>query len=224
MSSRHLFSSLALRPSAQLFRAEQVRCLHTPKLAVPRPIPRPIPIVPDPPTFLRLIGRDLTQYADKFPTWEALFSLTSPQLKEMGVEPARTRRYLLDWLRRYREGKFGPGGDFKHIQDGKAILAIHHDIKTDRKKVVNIPPGGTVPEELSEADRVRDYRVHGAKRISGPYATPAGNGIAQVNIVDGMWEIRQGQKVDGGERRRPEFRFKKRIADRKAQKEAEMAQ
>lgn len=222
MSSRHLFSSLALRPSAQLFRAKQVRCLHTPKLAVPRPIPRPIPIVPDPASFLRIIGRDLSQYADKFPSWEALFSLTSPQLKEMGVEPARTRRYLLDWLRRYREGKLGPGGDFKHVEDNKAILAIHHDIRKDKKKIVNIPQGGTVPEVLSDGDIVQSYRVRGARRISGPYATPTGDGTSQVNIVEGMWEIRRGQKVDGGERRQAEVRFKRGVAERRAAREAAM--
>lgn len=219
--SRHLFTSLALRPSARLFRAEQVRCLHSPKQAVPRPVPSPIPITPDPAAFLRIIGRNLSQYADKFPTWEALFSLTSPQLKELGVEPARSRRYLLDWLRRYREGKLGPGGDFKHVQDGKALLAIHHDLKTDKKTVINIPQGGEAADVLGNG-RVKGYRVRGAKRISGPYATPAGDGISHVNIVEGMWEFRQGQKVDGGERRRAEVRFKKRVAERKASREAAM--
>ena len=222
MSSKRLLSSLVLRPRAQLFRAEQVRCLHSPKQAVPRPIPPPLPITPDPEAFLRIIGRNLVQYADKFPTWEALFSLTSPQLKEIGIEPARTRRYLLDWLRRYREGKFGIGSDFTHVQDGKALLGIHHDIATDKKTVVNIPPGGTVPKDLPEVGGVQNYKVRGAKRITGPYATPAGDGISQVNIVEGMWEHRQGQKVDGGERRRAEVRFKKRVAERKAAREAAM--
>lgn len=220
MSSRHLFSSFAFRPSALLFRSEQVRFLHTPKLAIPRPIPPPIPIIPDQASFLRIIGRNLSEHADKFPTWEALFTLTSPQLKEIGIEPARTRRYLLDWLRRYREGKFGPGGDFKHVQDGKAMLAIHHDIATDKKTVVNIPEGETVPKDIPPGGAVKNYKVRGAKRISGPYAKPAGDGISQVEVVEGMWEIRQGEKVDGGERRKAEVRFKRRVAERKAAREA----
>lgn len=219
MSSRHLFASVAFRPSAQVFRAEQVRCLHSPKLATPRPVPAPIPIVPDPASFLRIIGRNLSEHADKFPTWEALFTLTSPQLKEAGVEPAQTRRYLLDWLRRYREGKFGPGGDFKHVQDGKAVLAIHHNLATDRKTVVNIPEGGAVPKDLSSGAGVQNYKVRGAKRISGPYAKPSGDGISKVDVVEGMWEFRKGQKVDGGERRRAEVRFKRRVAERKAARE-----
>ncbi|KAL2110867.1 hypothetical protein VUR80DRAFT_591 [Thermomyces stellatus] len=220
MSSGRLFSSIGLRPSALFFRSEQVRCLHSPKLATPRPVPPPIPITPDPASFLRIIGRNLSEHADKFPTWESLFTFTSPQLKEIGIEPARTRRYLLNWLRRYREGKFGPGGDFKHVQDGKAILAIHHDLVTDKKTVVNIPPGGTVPKDLPPEGGLKDYKVRGAKRISGPYAKPAGDGISQVDIVEGMWEFRRGQKVDGGERRRAEVRFKRRVAERKAAREA----
>ncbi|CAI4210487.1 unnamed protein product [Parascedosporium putredinis] len=183
---------------------KQTRCLHSSKLTVPRPVPPPIPIVPDPESFLRIIGRNLSQYSDKFPTWEALFTLTSPELKEIGVEPARSRRYLLQWLRRYREGKFGPGGDFQHVQDGKAILSVLHDLKTDKKKVVNVPAGGDAP---------------GANKISGPYATPIGNGKSQVTVTEGMWEFRQGQKVDGGERRKAEVRFKRRVAERKAARE-----
>lgn len=220
MSSRHLLSSLALRPRAQLFRADNSRCLHSSKLATPRAIPAPIPIVPDPESFLRIIGRDLSQYADKFPTWESMFTLTSPELKELGVEPARTRRYLLQWLKRYREGKFGPGGDFKHVQDGKALLGIHHDLKTDKKTVVNVP-AGTAPTDVpaEEAAWVKDYKVRGAKKISGPYATPASNGMSQVAIVEGMWEFRQGVKVDGGERRKAEVRFRKRVAERRAARE-----
>lgn len=218
MSSKHIFSSL-FRPSALLFRADQARCLHTSRLSTPRPIPAPIPIVPDTESFLRIIGRSLGQYADKFPSWEALFSLTSPQLKELGVEPARSRRYLLHWLKRYREGRLGPGGDFKHVQDGKALLGIHHDLKTDKKTVVNLPPGGAVPKVFQGG--VRDYRVKGAKRISGPYATPSGDGVSQVSIVEGMWELRQGQKVDGGERRKAMVRFNRRVAERRAQREAD---
>ncbi|PKS10727.1 hypothetical protein jhhlp_002484 [Lomentospora prolificans] len=223
MRPRLFFSTLGFfRPRAQLLLpGEQSRCLHSSKMSVPRPIPSPIPIVPDPQSFLRIIGRSLSQYSDKFPSWDALFTLTSPQLKEIGIEPARTRRYLLHWLRRYREGKFGPGGDFKHVQDGKAILSIRHDLKTDKKTVVNIPidAGESETSGGQQGAKVQGYRVKGANKISGPYATPIGNGKSQVTIVEGMWEFRQGQKVDGGERRKAEVRFKRRVAERKAARE-----
>ncbi|SPO00717.1 uncharacterized protein DNG_03465 [Cephalotrichum gorgonifer] len=223
MASKRLLPSLSpVWANAQPLRVAHTRCLHTSRLSQPRPVPPPIPITPDPESFLRIIGRDLVQYADKFPTWDSLFTLTSVQLKDLGVEPARSRRYLLNWLKRYREGRLGPGGDFKHVQDGQALLGIYHDLKTDKKTVVNVPAGAT-PAEIPAEERakVKDYLVRGAKRISGPYATPTSDGMSKVTIVEGMWEDRLGQKVDGGERRQAEVRFKRRVAERRAAREAE---
>ncbi|KAL9096103.1 MAG: hypothetical protein Q9165_001626 [Trypethelium subeluteriae] len=98
------------------------RCLHsgTPR----RSIPEPTPFCPDPTTFLTLIGRQLSQHASKIPTWEALFSLSSSQLRELGIEPARTRRYLLRWREKFLNGEFGVGGDFQQVQDGVGELRI----------------------------------------------------------------------------------------------------
>jgi len=67
-----------------------------------RPTPPPTPAVPDIPTFLQKIGRDCPQHAPKFQTWEQLFDLSSDQLKTLGVEPARTRRYIIRWREKYR--------------------------------------------------------------------------------------------------------------------------
>ncbi|KAI9668311.1 MAG: hypothetical protein M1821_001131 [Bathelium mastoideum] len=108
--------------------SSSTRCLHssTPR----RPIPQPTPFCPDPATFLTLIGRQLAQHAAKIPTWEALFSLSSPQLRALGIEPARSRRYLLRWRERFRHGAFGPGGDLQQVANGVAEL-----------KVVEVPVG-----------------------------------------------------------------------------------
>ncbi|KKA28357.1 hypothetical protein TD95_000196 [Thielaviopsis punctulata] len=218
-----LFTTAATRATPILRTpAISVRHLHPSKTHTPRPIPAPIPLIPDVPTFLRVIGRDLVQYADKFPSWEALFTLSSEQLRELGVEPARSRKYLLQWLQRYRNGLLGPGGDFRYVQDGKATLVVDHDLATDVKKVVNVPYGKTVAEVTAdEKARVRGYSVKGARTISGAYALPTGPATATVTVQDRMWEFRRGQKVDGGERRKTEIRFKKRIAERKARREAE---
>ncbi|KAK4104907.1 hypothetical protein N658DRAFT_464908 [Parathielavia hyrcaniae] len=188
-------------------------------------VPSPIPLVPDVETFLTVIGRGLKQHASKFPTWDALFTLTSDQLRELGVEPPRTRRYLLRWRQRFREGKFGIGGDLKFVEDGKAELKIVEVDKTPLlrlRHVVNVPPGKKV-SELSPADiaRVKGFTVHGVRTISGPYALPMKFGGARVAVTEGMWEDRRGHKVDGGERRRAEIRFKRRVAERKALREAQ---
>lgn len=186
-------------------------------------IPAPIPFVPDVETFLTLIGRGLKQHASKFPTWDALFTLTSDQLRELGVEPPRTRRYLLRWRQRFREGKFGIGGDLKFVENGTAQLKVQ-EVEVDplvrRRHVVNVPPGKKVEEcSPSELVRVRGFKVKGVRTIVGPYALPLKNGGARITVTEGMWEDKRGHKVDGGERRRAEVRFKRRVAERRALRE-----
>lgn len=145
-------------------------------------------------------------------------------MRELGIEPPRTRRYLLQWRQRFRLGQFGIGGDLQHVEDGKAELKI---LESDRnaahphKYVVNVPSGRPVKEcSLDELSRVRGFKVQGAKTIVGPYALPLKDGEgARVAITEGMWEDRRGHKIDGGERRRTEVRYKKRIAERREMRE-----
>lgn len=206
------------RPTQQ---AIQIRCAHQ---RAPPPIPSPVPFVPDVKTFLTLIGRGLGQHTAKFPTWEALFSLTSPQLKELGIEPPRTRRYLIHWRDKYRLGYFGPGGDVKYVQDGVAKLAVEEiqngPLETYRK-AYNIPFDkkiGEVPAELKI--KVEGYKARG-NGVAGPFALPMkGERAALLSPVEGMWENKRGRKINGGERRRKEFLFKKHVEERKAQREA----
>ncbi|KAI8285440.1 hypothetical protein K4K60_001224 [Colletotrichum sp. SAR11_57] len=198
----------------------QTRWLHKTREAPP--IPSPIPLIPDVETLLKVVGRGLNQHLDKFPTWDALFSLTSLQLRELGLEPPRERRYLLSWLDRYRKGAFGPGGDFKYVESGEAILKVVRDPATDKKIVVNVPADADVSSlHIAQLTKPTGYTVRGANTISGPHALPLPGGEgARVVVAEGMWEHKQGHKVDGGERRRGEVRFKKRIAARKAEREA----
>ncbi|EHA47456.1 hypothetical protein MGG_04023 [Pyricularia oryzae 70-15] len=189
-------------------------------------IPEPIPLVPDVPTFLRLIGRDLVKHASKFPSWEALFSLTPPQLRELGIEPARSRRYLISWRNKYTQGHFGIGGDLKHVVDGAAELKVLNipkgPLKTHRV-VVNVPPG-TKPEDVPEKERprIQGYKVIGTRTIAGPHAVPMKNHEGSIfKAVDGLWEHKRGRKIDGGERRRAEVRFKRRVEERKAMRESQ---
>jgi len=146
-------------------------------------------------------------------------------LKELGIEPPRTRRYLIRWLERFRAGKFGVGGDFKQVENGTAelnVLQIKENPTKPIKLVVNVPSGksaGEIPEE--ERVRVRGYHVKGSRTITGPCALPVKGapGVARVTLREGMWEDKRGHKIDGGERRRAEVRFKRRLAERRAQKE-----
>jgi hypothetical protein len=181
------------------------------------------------PTFLTVIGRDLKQHASKIPDWETLFTLTSEELRELGVEPPRARKYLLRWRQRFRQGQYGIGGDLRFVEDGVADLRILEPdaaatadpTQTPRKYVVNVPAGRKVKEcGPAELSRVLGYHVEGAKTIVGPYALPLkGDQGARITVTEGMWEDRRGHKIDGGERRRTEVRYKRRIAERREARE-----
>ncbi|KAK3069776.1 telomere length regulation protein [Teratosphaeriaceae sp. CCFEE 6253] len=218
--------------------------LHAPTLTTPRPTP----FVPDVPTFLTLIGRNLAQHASKIPSWNALFALSSAQLRESGIEPARARRYLLWWRERFRNGITGIGGDLKKVKDGVAELRIvevesarRGDARATltrsagmRRVVVNVPatvvlpvdPAKAVEEgveavtpeiDLRKAQPVAGVKIVAANIIGGTGIEPVKGhrGVARLRVKEGLWEERRGHKVDGGERRKAEVRYKRRAQERK---------
>ncbi|KAK2796871.1 hypothetical protein FQN51_008961 [Onygenales sp. PD_10] len=161
----------AFAPSRQY-----VRCLH--KTAAAEKVPPPTPFVPDTQTFLTLIGRNMAKHAPKLSSWESLFTMNSEQLKDLGIEPARSRKYLLRWRNKFREQQYGIGGDLDHVVDGAAELRVVEVPTAGRaaKKsksidggspppltvtgsatlspgkrwaIVNIPPGESTPKDLS---------------------------------------------------------------------------
>lgn len=219
-----------LAPVSNTFtKTSQARGLHQKTKRESR-VPEPIPFAPNVQTFLTLIGRGLNRYTSKFPSWESLFSLTGPELKQLGIEPIRKRRYLLHWMDKYRKGKLGPGADFQYVRDGEAILKVAKPLgpgahKAFAKYVVNVPHPEGPPSSQNSETLVRPigYNVRGAQSIRGPFAVPiTGEGSAMVKVTEGMWENKQGRKIDGGERRRTEVRFRKRSAERRAEREKEI--
>jgi hypothetical protein len=205
----------------------QLRCLHA-KIAA-KNIPKPTPFVPDATTFLTLIGRKMSAHAQKIPDWNALFSLSSPQLRELGVEPARSRRYLLHWRNKFRQGEFGIGGDLTDVQDGVGELRIVEVPAANapatltsspgmRKIVVNVPAGQDAPKlPLDKLVPVQGTKVVRSNLIGGSYveAIKEKPGAAKIVAKEGLWEIKRGHKIDGGERRKAEVRNKRRIEEKK---------
>ena len=195
-------------------------------------VPPPTPFVPDVPTFLKVIGRNSIQHASKFPNWDALFTLSSLQLRGLGLEPARARRYLLRWRDKFRKGDFGVGGDLTEVVDGVAELRIvevpvsaHRSGGTvtltpgTRKIIVNVKPGSTESAlpATTPPRPVNGMGIRNGHVIAGPYvrAVEGSHGsVARMTAVEGMWEHRRGHKVDGGERRKAEVRAKRRSQDR----------
>lgn len=216
-----------------------LRHLHARASASQPPIPQPTPFVPDASTFLKLIGRNLSQHAGKIPTWQSLFSLTSTQLRELGVEPARTRRYLLWWRDRFRKGIFGVGGDLENVKDGGAELRVVEvsvadanptipnprttstatGLQRTKRMIVNAPPEVIGKSQLlQELKPVEGMKVAGVRTIVGPYVQPVKGtrgSVATIKVREGMWEVRRGVKVDGGERRKVQVRRKRLLEDRR---------
>lgn len=174
-------------------------------------------------------------------------------MRDLGLEPPRSRKYLLRWRQRFRLGMYGIGGDLQHVQDGQAELRVLEieratppaststseeagapSVPALPKKmrfVVNVPPGTRVEDVVGTAkaaeqmSRVRGYKVEGLKTIVGPYAIPLkGQAGAKITVTEGMWEDKLGRKIDGGERRRTEVRYKKRIQERRQEREKAMSQ
>ena len=210
------------------------RCYHKYSLA-PR-IPEPTPFVPDPPTFLSLIGRDLSKHASKFPSWQALFSMTSAQMQDAGIEPPRTRKYLLRWLEKFRRGQFGVGGDLQHVKDGEAEVRIVEvpALKKTREDsdynptsisltpgmtrlIVNLPAGEAEPKQPTHRlKKVKGLKLMRGQQITGPYVEYRSGAYGTVGVLrakEGMWEDRRGRKIDGGERRRAEVRWRRAVEE-----------
>jgi len=205
------------------------RSLHQ-RMAAPK-IPSPTPFVPDPQTFLTLIGRNLSQHASKIPSWKALFSLTSTQLRELGIEPPRSRRYLLRWREKFQKGQFGIGGDLQHVSDGAAELRIVEVPAVSsgrsapatlspgkRRIVVNVAVGGSALDISAEKlVPVKGLHIKGVHTIVGPHVQPVKGGkAAKIAVKEGLWEDRRGHKIDGGERRQAEVRAKRRGEEKRA--------
>ncbi|OGE54031.1 hypothetical protein PENARI_c006G06991 [Penicillium arizonense] len=205
-------------------------------------VPSPTPFVPDVPTFLTLIGREMSKQASKIPSWEDLFTYNSNQLREAGVEPARQRRYLIRKREKFRHGLYGPGGDLVEVVDGVAQLRVVQvpagstglteegegsEVKASAtlspgmvKTLVNVAPDATTfkPSKNYEFKKFAHMRIHRGTSPKGPYLQPlkGSNGTAAtISVQEGMWEDKRGHKVDGGERRRREVQNKKRLDERR---------
>ncbi|RDW68463.1 hypothetical protein BP5796_09120 [Coleophoma crateriformis] len=211
-----------LLPFAQSTSSIQARGLHHRVKA--SPVPPPTPFVPDPQTFLALIGRNLSQHASKIPTWRALFTLTSTQLRELGIDPPRSRRYLLRWREKFRKGQYGIGGDLQHVENGVAALRVAElpipgrSALEKRKVVVNVPTQNQLGEiPLESLVPLKNLHIQGAHTIVGPHVLPAvGGRAAKIEVKEGLWEDRRGHKIDGGERRQAEVRAKRRGEEKRA--------
>lgn len=65
-------------------------------------IPKRTTEVPNVLAFLTKIGRDSLEHSEIFSTWKKLFTITSVQMKDQGIETA-LRRYILNWRYKFSQ-------------------------------------------------------------------------------------------------------------------------
>lgn len=195
MAAKRPLAALKLPTAVRQPICLQCRFLHAGNPTTSR-IPRPTPFVPDPQTFLTLIGRNMAQHAAKIPTWEALFTHSSQQLRDAGIEPARARRYLLWWRERFRNGLMGIGGDLKEVSKGVAelrIVEVPSDRPADqqatlskdagtRKIIVNTPVTvAAMPDPANPKESAKEISIIPPPKIDAKNA----KAVKDVQIVRG---------------------------------------
>lgn len=90
-----------------------------------------------------------------------------------------------------------------------------------KRVILNLHPeatefDGNVPTPLK---KFAHMKIYNGSKIRGPFLKPlkgANGSAALIKNQEGMWEDRQGHKVDGGQRRQAEVRAKKRSEERSA--------
>lgn len=130
------------------------------------------------------------------------------------------------------------GGDLRNVKDGGAELrivevpvpkaaAMPNSLSTStatglqrmKKMIVNEPAESI--EKAPSSGRlkaVEGMKVVGARTIVGPYVQPVkgtSGSVATIKVQEGMWEVKRGVKVDGGERRKVQVRRKRLLEERK---------
>lgn len=138
------------------------------------------------------------------------------------------------------------GGDLKNVKDGAAELRVveipvpergggpaasslstvvetEKGVMKMKKMIVNEPPEVVAAQTLSykKLKSVEGIKVAGARTIVGPFVQPVkgtSGSVARINVQEGMWEVRRGIKVDGGERRKVQVRRKRLLQERKTKR------
>jgi len=94
------------------------------------------------------------------------------------------------------------------------------------KLILNVPAGKTTymlgrGQTTADLRKPKGVNLHQGHTIVGPYVQlqKGSNGsVGILKVQEGLWEHRRGHKVDGGERRKAEVRFKRRVEERKKER------
>ncbi|KAJ5232401.1 hypothetical protein N7468_005357 [Penicillium chermesinum] len=109
------------------------------------------------------------------PTLQSLLA----ELQELGIEPARQRRYLIRKREKFRNGIYGPGGDLETVVDGVAQLRV---VEVPREAL----PSATSAEAVAGDS---ESAIAQSKPLASAAVTP-GMKRAIVNLLPGVTEYK----------------------------------
>ena len=99
----------------------------------------------------------------------------------------------------------------------KALRNSRAGLEPMRKIILDLPQEVSIETlPTSKLRPIEGYKVVGAHTIVGPFITSikgTGGSMATIRAQEGMWEQRRGVKVDGGERRKVQVRYKRRLEE-----------
>ena len=129
----------------------------------------------------------------------------------------------------------------KHVKDGEAeVRVVEVPATQSEAQALNPKKGAVKMEEIlpkmrrmvvnepleavkkivsaEELKAVEGMKVRGARQIVGPFIQPVkgtSGSVARIKVQEGMWEVRRGKKIDGGERRKAMVRRKRLLEERR---------
>lgn len=101
-----------------------------------------------------------------------------------------------------------------YLATNKIVLNFPED-ESDPTRILQPERAITTTYDLPKVRMVKIARGHVIRGAHIQLVKGTNGSVATLKAVEGLWEHRRGHKVDGGERRKAEVRFKRAVEERK---------
>lgn len=127
------------------------------KSATTKIIPKPTKEIPDVASFLNHIGRNTSEFSEAFPTWDALFTSSSKEMKAAGID-VKPRRYILEQVENYRKSSILNNDDPTSIFTATKEIKLHPKKNGGERNLKNYLAKKRILERIEIAKIQKQYR------------------------------------------------------------------
>ncbi|KAG0681021.1 telomere length regulation protein [Pichia californica] len=120
-------------------------------------IPKPTKEITDVASFLQHIGRNTTEFSEAFPTWDALFTSTSKEMKAAGID-VKPRKYILEQVENYRKTASLSNNDSTSILNATKEIKLHPKKNGGERKLNKYLAQKRILERIEIAKIQKQYR------------------------------------------------------------------